>query len=82
MAVVVLPARSVAVMTMVLTPGTRLTVALKVVPLTEAFCGLPLLSVTVTVEDSLMVPVRAMNDCTEVLLSAGAETVSTGTVVS
>jgi hypothetical protein len=41
-------------------------------------CGLPLLTLTVTVEVSLMVPVTATNDWTVLLLSAGAETASTG----
>ena len=52
------------------------------VPLMAAVCGLPLLSVTVTLEVSLIVPVRVTNDWVVLLLSAGAETERTGAVGS
>jgi len=78
LALVVLPARSMAAMSMVLMPAARFAVALKLVPFMAADWALPLLTLMVTVEFSLTEPLTVTNDWAEVLLSAGFDTVSTG----
>jgi hypothetical protein len=77
-----LPARSVAVISMVFMPDARFTVAEKLLPLMLALTGGALFSMTVTVEVSSTVPVTVETSSFVKLLSAGAVTVSAGAASS